>query len=222
MAISPLTPVSSTGVNQNASGQDAAVSATTLPTQTAQAETATAPSDDSAIFSSRAERLAALNEEFTITGPDFEVSAAFISRLQELEFIDSSEAERLLGQSQAASNADKPAIKDAGPQAIIDLQQDLEALAGTVPEDGNLALLLNETSEALTDLKASSPLSNAPQYKALQQRLEQSLASDADAAALSDADRYRMTQAMDVMLIASRLAPGSETNAGIRSYLANT
>ena len=183
MAISPLTPVSPTGVSQNASGQDTAVSATTLPTQ---------------------------------------VSAAFISRLQELEFIDSTEAERLLGQSQAANNTDQPAIKDAGPQAIIDLQQDLEALASAVPEDGNLALLLNETSAALTELKATSPLANAPQYKALQQRLEQALASDTDAASLSDADRYRMTQAMDVMLIASRLAPGSETNAGIRSYLANT
>ncbi|MDX1266710.1 MAG: hypothetical protein R3311_05035 [Oceanisphaera sp.] len=222
MAISPLTPVSPTGVNQNASGQDTAVSATTLPAQTAQAESATATSDDSATFSSRAERLAALNEEFTITGPGFEVSAAFISRLQELEFIDSREAERLLGQSQAADSADQSAIKDAGPQAIIDLQQDLEALASTVPEDGNLALLLNETSAALTELKASSPLSNAPQYRALQQRLEQALANDTEAAALSDADRYRMTQAMDVMLIASRLAPGSETNAGIRSYLANT
>lgn len=219
MAISPLTPVSSTGVNQNASGQDTTVSTTTLPTQAAQAESATATSDDSATFSSRAERLAALNEEFTITGPDFEVSAAFISRLQEFEFISPDEAERLLGQSEATA---EPTIKDAGPQAIIDLQQDLEALAGTVPADGNLALLLNETSEALNDLKASSPLANAPQYKALQQRLEQSLASDTDAAALSDADRYRMTQAMDVMLIASRLAPGSETNAGIRSYLANT
>lgn len=218
MAISPLTPVSSTGVNQNASGQGTAVSATTLPTQTAQAVSATATSDDNATFSSRAERLAALNEEFTITGPDFEVNAAFISRLQEFEFISPGEAERLLGQSEAA----EPTIKDAGPQAIIDLQQDLEALAGLVPADGNLALLLNETSEALTDLKASSPLANAPQYKALQQRLEQSLASDTDAAVLSDADRYRMTQAMDVMLIASRLAPGSETNAGIRSYLANT
>ncbi|WP_028670841.1 hypothetical protein [Saccharospirillum impatiens] len=219
MAISPLIPVSSTGANQNVSGQGTAVGSTTLPTQTAQAESATETSDDSASFSSRAERLAALNEEFTITGPDFEVSAAFISRLQEFEFISPGEAEGLLGQSAPGA---EPAVKDAGPQAIIDLQQDLEALAGTVPEDGNLALLLNETSAALTDLKASSPLANAPQYKALQQRLEQSLASDPDAAALSDADRYRMTQAMDVMLIASRLAPGSETNAGIRSYLANT
>lgn len=222
MAISPLNPLLPNGASPNNSGQDTTVNATTVPAQTAQAETAVTPSDDSATFSSRAERLAALNEEFTITGPDFEVSAAFISRLQALEFIDASEAERLLGQAQAAGSEAKPPIKDAGPQAVIDLQQDLQALAGTVPEDGSLALLLNETSAALTDLKASSPLANAPQYKALQQRLEQSLASDTDAAALSEADRYRMTQAMDVMLIASRLAPGSETNAGIRSYLANT
>jgi len=216
MAITPLTQASSNAVSQNT---DSPITGSALTTGNVSGQTANPDSRDTATFSSRSERLAALNDEFNITGPGFELSSAFISRLQEFEFINASEAERLMGK---ATNTAEPAIKDAGPQAITELQQDLEALARTQTADGNLATLLNETAEAMSDLKASSPLDNVPQYKGLQQRLEQSLASDPDAAALSDADRYRMTQAMDVMLIASRLAPGSETNAGIRSYLANT
>jgi hypothetical protein len=216
MAITPLTQVSSNAVNRNT---DSPVTDTELTKSNDPDQTASANSQDSATFSSRSERLAALNEEFNITGPGFELSSAFISRLQEFEFINASEAERLKGQ---AADTAEPAIKDAGPQAITELQQDLEALARTQTADGNLSRLLNDTAEALSDLKTSSPLANAPQYKGLQQRLEQSLSRDSETASLSDTDRYRMTQAMDVMLIASRLAPGSETNAGIRSYLANT
>lgn len=219
MAITPLTSTSNATTNAKLLEDRAAV---TESEQTANATKAAANAkaeSDSATFSTRAERLAALNKEFSITGPNFEVSAAFISRLQEFEFISPGEAERLLGQSVAKGESTK---KDAGPQAIIDLQQDLITLSQKVPEEGKLALLLTETADALSGLKSSSPLSNAPQYRNLQQRLEQALENNPDAADLSKADRRRMTQAMDVMLIASRLAPGSETNAGIRSYLANT
>lgn len=219
MAITPLTSTPNTTTNAELLGERAAVAESDQMANATKVAANTKAESDSATFSSRAERLAALNKEFSITGPNFEVSAAFISRLQEFEFISPGEAERLLGQSVANGESTK---KDAGPQAIIDLQQDLITLSQKVPEEGKLALLLTETADALSGLKSSSPLSNAPQYRNLQQRLEQALENNPDAADLSKADRRRMTQAMDVMLIASRLAPGSETNAGIRSYLANT
>lgn len=219
MAITPLTSTPNATNNAELLGERAAVAESEQMANATKVAANTKAESDSATFSSRAERLAALNKEFSITGPNFEVSAAFISRLQEFEFISPGEAERLLGQSVANGESTK---KDAGPQAIIDLQQDLITLSQKVPEEGKLALLLTETADALSGLKSSSPLSNAPQYRNLQQRLEQALENNPDAADLSKADRRRMTQAMDVMLIASRLAPGSETNAGIRSYLANT
>lgn len=218
-----ITPLSSTPTSTSATLLDerSTVSESEQPSSKSASSASGKAESDRATFSTRAERLAALNKEFTITGPAFEVSTAFIVRLQELEFISTGEAERLLGQAATHSKANST-NQESGAQAIVELQQDMRTLSQKAPEEGQLTGLFTETADALAELKASSPLANAPKYRSLQQRLEQALANNPDAASLSDAERRRMTQAMDVMLIASRLAPGSETNAGIRSYLANT
>lgn len=220
MAITPLSSIPSTA-SATHHDERSTITESEQPASGSKTATSAQAETDRATFSTRAERLAALNKEFTITGPAFEVSTAFIVRLQELEFISSGEAERLLGKATTHTKADAT-NQESGAQAIVELQQDMKALSQKVPEEGQLARLLTETADALAELKASSPLANAPKYRSLQQRLEQALANNPDAANLSEAERRRMTQAMDVMLIASRLAPGSETNAGIRSYLANT
>lgn len=219
MAITPLTTTSNSTGYTKPLDERSSVSQSDHNPALLKTQTATKTDSATVTLSTRSERLAALNKEFTITGPGFEVNAAFINRLQELQFLSAGEAQQLRAQF---ADTDKVAHKDAGPQAIIDLQQDLQALAKKLPAEGLMAQLLEETSVALAELKSSTSLANAPQYKSLQQRLEKALASDSDIAKLNQTERYRMTQAMDVMLIASRLAPGSETNAGIRSYLANT
>lgn len=211
--MNPITPTAATSFQTGPQAQgtedasDAKATPSSLSATSASEESSTQTEEPE--FSTRAERLAALNEEFNIMGPDFKLSTTFIQRLHELDFIDESEAEQLIGRM-----PDAPAVGTDSGTAVQSLQASLAELAEEKGSESSLFDLLNQAADALGNLSAKS----RADLEGLTQQLEQALSDQAD---LGEADAALLGQARDVMMIASRLAPGSGVNAAIESYLAH-
>lgn len=207
----PITPAAATSfqTGQQPKASDSA-SAHAATQSAASDEEVMAAQNDEPEFSTRAERLAALNEEFNIMGSDFRVSTAFIQRLHELDFIDDSEAEQLIGRmpDSAAGSADTGT-------AIQSLQASLMSLAEEEGSESSLFDLLSRSADALGTL----PQQNRSDLEGLTQQLDQVLSDPSD---LSESVSGVLGQARDALMIGSRLAPGAGANAAIESYLSNS
>lgn len=210
----PITPAAATsfqtGPQAKASDNSSAASALAATQSAPTDEEVTAAQSEEPEFSTRAERLAALNEEFNIMGSDFRVSTAFVQRLHELDFINDGEAEQLMGRMPQVDAGST----DSGT-AIQSLQASLVALAEEEGSDSSLFDLLNRSAEALGNLSQQ----NRSDLEGLTQQLDQVLGEPSD---LSESARSVIGQARDALMIGSRLAPGTGVNAAIESYLSHS
>ena len=143
-------------------------------------------------------------------GADFSLSTAFIQRLHELDFIDDSEAEQLIGRM-----PDNPTGAADTGTAIQSLQASLMSLAEEEGSESSLFDLLGRSAEALGTL----PQQSRGDLEGLTQQLDQVLS---DPSEFSESASGVLSQARYALMIGSRLAPGAGANAAIESYLANS
>lgn len=176
---------------------------------------------DSAALSTRAEKLSALNQEFNIRGPGFELSSAFVQRLQEFGFISPGEAESLGADLAAGESGSGNLSPDGGGTGLADLRSVLREFSGSLEESDPLAPIFQRVDSALGTIESRDGQADNRVLESVRSQLDAALNSDL-AAGLDGTMEKSLTQAMDVLLIASRLTPGSQTNAGIETYLANT
>ncbi|MEX1057943.1 MAG: hypothetical protein WED11_09430 [Natronospirillum sp.] len=207
-----MNPITATPVNAAALPTDtshSSASAARVPSSDegsiANVTATSGSANDTASFSSRSERLAALNDEFHITGGDFKITSGFIERLQELGFINSAETQDLLSRAPESG-------EESDGSALSELATSLVDIAQAQATDSDLAELLLDSAEALGSLSST----NLQGRKSLEQRLTQALETSPS---LGNAELKSVAQARDALAVAGHLAQNSGASAAITSYL---
>ncbi len=198
-----------------------ATAASRQPTQTQAFGPDTGSTVDAASLSTRAEKLSALNQEFNIRGPGFELSSAFIERLQQFGFISGREAESLGADIAAAGQETGNRSPAESATRLSSLRSTISEFRASLADDTPLAGILERVDTALGTIESRDGQADNRMLETVRSQLDAFLNSDL-AGSIDGPTEKSLTQAMDVLLIASRLTPGSQTNAGIETYLANT
>lgn len=189
----------------------------------ADSTTTTATTDESssqkpeAQFSSRAEKLAALNSEFDIISQGFRLSQEFVNRMAELDLISASDAEGLNVDLPLTASSDTDEADTVGelttfidtfsaklekqedkPQGLLDILQDSKSILQNL--DGSKSKTFEadipETAAALADYLRSS-----------------------DATSLSDSETKSLKDLHTALTVADKLNPTSRTSDNINAYM---
>ncbi len=208
------------------------ISSYTAPTNTAAttsnaavtgATTTAATTDESseqkpaAQFSTRAEKLAALNSEFDIVSPSFKLSQQFVNRMAELDLISASDAEGL--------NTDLPLTADSDSSeadTVGELTTFIDSFSAKLEKQedapsGLLEILQNSKSilENLDGSKSKTFEADIPETAAA---LADYLRSS-DASTLSDSETKSLKDLHTALTVADKLNPTSRTSDNINAYM---
>ncbi|WP_020407470.1 hypothetical protein [Hahella ganghwensis] len=164
-------------------------------------------------ISTRAEKLAQLNKEFNITSSGFRVSQTFITRLTELGFLSSEEAEKLSG-NLASSNP-----VEQTTQSVEELQESLQSLFDRLADEENSGLktLIGSSMEILENLDnpnaQGSDLTESSIIAALDFHLNSSEIS------FSGKDRQTLEDLQTVLSITEKLGQENHSSSKVNQYL---
>ncbi|MBY4678456.1 hypothetical protein [Marinobacterium arenosum] len=163
-------------------------------------------------FSSRAEKFAALNKEFSISNnPSFKVTPNFINRLQEYGLISAQDAQTL-----GFSDSDDSAGGTLGELSdFIDRFSD--KLKQTHGNDGILTTLSNARG-IINNFDGSLSKSFPADINTTAAEIHQYLNSNGDN--LSDSEHSSLSQLEKALTIADKLNPTSRTSDNINRYMA--
>ncbi len=197
--------------------------ATTSNAAVTDATTTAATTDESseqkpaAQFSTRAEKLAALNSEFDIVSPSFKLSQQFVNRMAELDLISASDAEGL--------NTDLPLTASSGTDeadTVGELTTFIDSFSAKLEkqEDAPSGLLeiLQNSKSILQNLDGSKSKTFEADIPETAAALADYLRSS-DASSLSDSETKSLNDLHTALTVADKLNPTSRTSDNINAYM---
>jgi len=199
-------------VNSAAGETQAATSASASASSSSESSESSSNSDIR--FSSRAQKIQKLNEEFFPNGPaSVRITPDFIQRLEEYGFISGDEAKQL-----GNKVSENPEL--SGPLGALTTSMD--SLAQRLEEqdpDHKLVTILKQADAILENLDGSKPSSLATDIKTVSAELTDYLKTD-DAEQLSEEEKEAMEQLQLALKIADRMNPENLSSSKLNSYLA--
>lgn len=207
----------------SSSSTPASTTAATSNAAVTEAKTTTASTNESneqkpaAQFSTRAEKLAALNSEFNIVSQGFRLSQDFVNRMAELDLISASDAEGL--------NTDLPLTADSDTSeadTVAELTTFIDSFSAKLEkqEDAPSGLLeiLQNSKSILQNLDGSKSKTFEADIPETAAALADYLRSS-DASSLSDSETKSLKDLHTALTVADKLNPTSRTSDNINAYM---